>query len=190
MGMTGGVGIGTVTPGEALDVVGNIQFTGILIDASDERLKKDITPLQDDTNTVLSRLDEISGYSFRMKDDESGQVEYGVMAQEVERVFPELVQTADDEMGTKSVNYLGLIAPLIEASKELKAENAELKAKMDAKDERMAAIEARMAAFEGDVNDLKEHTGFGMSKASAGILLLLLALIGGQIIVLIRRKQA
>ena len=43
----------------------------------------------------------------------------GVIAQEVEQVFPELVQT--DERGYKLVNYAGLIAPLIEATKELDA---------------------------------------------------------------------
>lgn len=41
----------------------------------------------------------------------------GVIAQEVEEVFPELVH--EDERGYKHVNYLGLIAPLIEAVKEL-----------------------------------------------------------------------
>jgi hypothetical protein len=41
----------------------------------------------------------------------------GVIAQEVEAVFPELVTT--DQQGLKRVNYLGLIAPLIEAVKEL-----------------------------------------------------------------------
>lgn len=43
----------------------------------------------------------------------------GVIAQEVEEVFPELVRT--DELGYKQVNYVGLIAPLIEAVKELDA---------------------------------------------------------------------
>ena len=35
--------------------------------------------------------------------------------EEIEKIFPELVKTAEDEMGTKSVNYVGLIAPMIEA---------------------------------------------------------------------------
>ena len=48
----------------------------------------------------------------------------GVIAQELEQVFPELVQTGED--GIKRVNYLGLIAPLIEAVKELDARVAAL----------------------------------------------------------------
>ena len=55
----------------------------------------------------------------------------GVIAQEVEKVFPELVTT--DEQGRKKVEYEGLIAPLIEAVKEL--------------DERVRSLEAEVAAF-------------------------------------------
>ena len=54
----------------------------------------------------------------------------GVIAQEVEKVFPELVTT--DGQGRKKVEYEGLIAPLIEAVKEL--------------DERVRALEIEIAA--------------------------------------------
>ncbi len=57
----------------------------------------------------------------------------GVIAQEVEKVFPELVTT--DEQGRKKVEYEGLIAPLIEAVKEL--------------DERVRALETEIAALRG-----------------------------------------
>ncbi len=52
----------------------------------------------------------------------------GVIAQEVERDFPDLVETTPD--GLKKVNYEGLVAPLIEAVKEL--------------DDRLRALEARI----------------------------------------------
>ncbi len=55
----------------------------------------------------------------------------GVIAQEVEKVFPELVTT--DEQGRKKVEYEGLIAPLIEAVKEL--------------DERVRSLETEIAAL-------------------------------------------
>ena len=57
----------------------------------------------------------------------------GVIAQEVEKVFPELVETGED--GYKRVHYYGLIGPLIEAVKEL--------------DDRLRAAEARLDAGEG-----------------------------------------
>jgi len=57
----------------------------------------------------------------------------GVIAQEVEKVFPELVTT--DEQGRKKVEYEGLIAPLIAAVKEL--------------DERVRSLETEIAALRG-----------------------------------------
>ena len=62
------------------------------------------------------------------------------MAQELEDIFPTLVHTADDEMGTKSVNYVGLVAPMIEATKELKAENDSLKSQMDDLSQQVALL--------------------------------------------------
>ena len=50
----------------------------------------------------------------------------GVIAQEVEKVIPQIVKTADDEMGTKSVDYSRITAVLIEAVKELTARVEEL----------------------------------------------------------------
>jgi trimeric autotransporter adhesin len=55
--------------------------------------------------------------------------ELGVIAQEVEAVFPELVQT--DASGMKRVNYQGLIAPLIEAVKELDERLTRLEQRLD-----------------------------------------------------------
>src|SRR5262249_46362904 len=111
-----------------LAVAGNITYTGTLTDVSDIRLKKDLVPL--DKDSIINRLDQINTYSFRMKADPRGRIEFGVVAQELEKLFPELVETASDAMGTKSVNYVGLIAPLIEASKDLKSKNDQLTAEI------------------------------------------------------------
>ena len=66
-----------------------------------------------------------------------------MIAQEVEAVFPELV--AENNEGYKSVEYTKLIAVLIEAVKELKAENTELKDQLRRQNEffseRLAALE-------------------------------------------------
>ena len=58
------------------------------------------------------------GVTFK-KDD---KLNSGVVAQELEKIAPELVKTADDEMGTKSVAYGNMVGYLIEAVKELKVE--------------------------------------------------------------------
>ena len=130
------------------------------------RLKTDIKPLS--TQDVMKKLAQINTYSFRMKDDPKGQIEFGVMAQELEKVFPELVKTAKDEMGTKSVNYMGLIAPLITASKELQSENASLRAEL-------AEMKTAQADMHKDINGLKARTGYGVEKAGYDSWIMLLA---------------
>lgn len=76
------------------------------------------------------KLQHLRGVTWKWRDDApddaKDQPGMGVIAQEVERVFPELVTT--DPQGRKKVNYLGLIAPLIEAVKELDARVAALEA--------------------------------------------------------------
>lgn len=125
MAIIGGeVGIGLTSPSVELDVSGSIQYTGDLLDASDRRLKQNIQPLE---MGELERINQVKPVSFEMK-DRPGATELGVIAQDFENIYPELVKTADDEMGTKSVNYIGMIAPMVKAMQELKAEVDALKA--------------------------------------------------------------
>jgi hypothetical protein len=121
---SGNVGIGTASPSTALDVVGDIQYTGTITDISDRRLKKDIVPL---SANMASNLYKVKTYSFKMKNDPTEKTEFGVMAQELETLFPDLVKTANDEIKTKSVNYMGLIAPMIQSIQDLKNQNDALK---------------------------------------------------------------
>lgn len=123
--MGGSFGIGDVNPSVALDVVGDIHYTGVLQDVSDERLKENIKPLEGS----LERVVTLGGYTFTMKEDEAGVVEYGLLAQEVEQVFPELVTTGDD--GFKTMNYIGMIAPLVEAVKAQQVQIEALEARIE-----------------------------------------------------------
>jgi hypothetical protein len=154
------LGIG-VTPSVALDVSGDVEYTGTITDVSDIRLKKDIHPLRD-RGSMLDKLGQLDTYSFTMKNDPKEQVEFGVMAQEVQKIFPELVRT---DMSTPehymSVNYIGMIAPLIEAGKELRAENDDLK--------------TRLASLEQDMKGMKAQTGYGIEKASVQLWMIVLA---------------
>jgi len=118
---TGNVGIGTNTPTYKLEVNGKVRSTGIN-ETSDRRWKKDIHTL----SHVLSKVLEMRGVSYRWKTDEFPQkqfekdVQIGLIAQEVEQYFPELVET--DSEGYKSVEYSKLVAVLIEAIKEQQQE--------------------------------------------------------------------
>ena len=81
---------------------------------SDERLKENILPV---TNS-LDVIDQLQGVSFDWS--ETGKHDIGVIAQEVEAIIPEAV--VENEEGFLSVNATPIIAHLIEAVKELKAE--------------------------------------------------------------------
>jgi hypothetical protein len=99
-------------------------FTGTLtvIDlnsTSDINLKENIQTVENALETVSS----LRGVSFDWK--ENGKSSYGVIAQELKEILPDLVSNGD----VKTVNYNGLIGVLIEAIKELKTEVEELKSK-------------------------------------------------------------
>jgi hypothetical protein len=89
---------------------GTLTVGGDLNSGSDERLKKNIETIRN----ALDIIENLRGVRFNWK--ESGTLSLGVIAQELEKVIPELV--SGDE--NKTVTYNGLIAVLIQAIKELK----------------------------------------------------------------------
>ncbi|MCX7686631.1 MAG: tail fiber domain-containing protein [Fimbriimonadales bacterium] len=89
---------------------------------SDERLKRDIQPL--DTASELQRLLSLRPVSYYWRDERLPQtLQYGFIAQELREVFPELVLEGTDEDRTLSVNYQALIPLLVNA---LQAQQAEI----------------------------------------------------------------
>ena len=82
---------------------------------SDSRYKKDIQTLPSALKNILS----LRGVSYYWKDRDDDTQQIGVIAQEVEKIYPQLVHTNED--GYKSVAYANLVSPLIEAIKELHA---------------------------------------------------------------------
>ena len=76
---------------------------------------------------MLDKIDKIGGYEFDWNNNQATYEghDIGVVAQEIESVFPELVQTRDN--GYKAVKYEKLTAVLLQAIKELKSEIKELK---------------------------------------------------------------
>ena len=107
---------------------GNATLSGNLTINSDERLKDNIQPL----GSTLNKLHQIEAKTYSLKKDEEHTPKIGVLAQEVQAVFPELVNEGAD--GILSVNYQGLVPVLINAINEqdakiaaLEAQNAEIK---------------------------------------------------------------
>ena len=111
-GNDGGSGITALT----LDMseAGAATFNNNVTAYSDERLKTDIKTIE----SGLDKVSQMRGVTFKRDD----KLNSGVVAQELEKIAPELVKTADDEMGTKSVAYGNMVGYLIEAIKELKVE--------------------------------------------------------------------
>ena len=93
-----------------IDGSGNVIATGNVTAYSDERLKSDITTI----DNALDKVTAMRGVTFT-KDGEAGS---GVIAQELEKIAPELVMDGEEY---KSVAYGNLVGYLIEAVKELSA---------------------------------------------------------------------
>lgn len=87
--------------------------------SSDKRLKKGIKQIEG----ALEKVNKLKGVSFEWK--ESGAQALGLIAQDVEKVIPELVTT--DDNGFKGIRYNNIIAVLVEAIKEQQAEITLLK---------------------------------------------------------------
>ena len=116
---SGNVGVNTTLPTETLDVVGNVKAVDFNA-TSDENLKTNIRTIED----PLAKVVQIRGVNFDWK--ETQRPSLGVIAQEIEKVLPELVT----DNGTKTVNYNGLIGLLIEAVKAQQEEIDILKSKI------------------------------------------------------------
>jgi len=129
--VAGGLHVGSgVTP----TTVGKITATNDIVAflSSDRRLKENIIPIPN----ALEKVMQINGVSFDwipLTDEQEKTIhgnkghDIGVIAQEIEAILPELVTTRDT--GFKAVKYEKIVALLIEAIKELKAEINELKNK-------------------------------------------------------------
>ncbi|MDB4589128.1 tail fiber domain-containing protein, partial [Flavobacteriaceae bacterium] len=104
---------------------GSATLSGDLTINSDARLKSNIISL----GSTLAKLLMIDGKSYTMKTNES-ESKIGLLAQDVQKAFPELVKTTNDSNQTLSVNYQGLIPVLINAIKEQQKQIDELKNKL------------------------------------------------------------
>jgi hypothetical protein len=104
---------------------GSATLSGELTVESDTRLKTNITTL----GNTLSKLLLIDGKSYTMKSNEAIE-KIGLLAQEVQKAFPELVKQAGDAEGTLSINYQGMIPVLINAIKQQQIELQKLKKKL------------------------------------------------------------
>lgn len=127
----GFIGMGTSNPTVRLQVAGDI-IANSIAGSSDSRLKTNIIPIENPLQKVL----KLRGVTFDWKTKEfpsrmfSENRALGFIAQEVEQVIPEVVQTENSTEGFKSVQYDKVVALLVEAIKEQQKQIEQLQQKV------------------------------------------------------------
>jgi Chaperone of endosialidase len=135
---------------------GTVTATGFPI-ASDFRYKKNIQPLEN----TLSKVQKIVGVSYDLRKDEfpeknfSDKTQIGFIAQDLEKIFPEMVFT--DEKGYKSVDYARLTPVLVEALKELILKNQTLENKNQTLETKNQTLESRLDKIEAMLSTIQPN---------------------------------
>jgi len=102
-----------------LDSNGNLTISGRLKQPSDINLKEDISY----ATNLLQKVIKINPVYFKYKSaDLTSPKQLGVIAQEVKKIFPDLVSESGDKQKSLTVDYLGFIMLAIQSIKELKEE--------------------------------------------------------------------
>nr|BFD59537.1 hypothetical protein CKG001_16440 [Bdellovibrio sp. CKG001] len=145
----GNVGVG-INPSYKFHANGTVAGVGAYVNASDERLKRNIVPIE----RALERILTLKGVSFDWRQDEYPDWNFeqghdvGVIAQDIEKVFPEAVKT--DSKGFKSVAYSKLVAPLIEAVREVNG-------KCEMNEDQIHNLESKVLALQKENEELKRR---------------------------------
>jgi hypothetical protein len=104
----------------------DLQIDGSIFNTSDICLKDNIIPISYDKQVNVLNLNPIE---FTFKTDKENKIHYGFLAQEVEKIYPELVK--DRDLGYKTVNYIEMIPLLLLKMKDMQNEINILKNKLD-----------------------------------------------------------
>jgi len=121
-------------------------FGSFTYSASDRKLKTDVKPL---TGT-LADIQKLQGVSFKWKKD--GKDSLGFIAQDVQKVYPQLV--GGSASTTYAIQYEGLIAPLVEAVKEVNSKTDSQKNIIEKQQKIIDDQEARIKALEAKIDKL------------------------------------
>lgn len=120
-------GLTVITPSDntkAVLINNNLIVTGSIFNTSDERLKKNIEYLSNSESDV--DLLSLNPIHFNYKHDNKEKIHYGFLAQDVEKILPELVEN-NNISGYKTVNYQELIPLILLKMKKMQYEIDELK---------------------------------------------------------------
>jgi hypothetical protein len=137
------------------------------IQTSDIRWKENITELP----YGLEQVKQLQPVAFTWKDGSPQDVHYGLVAQEVAEVLPEVVEAGDDPQGTLGMNYSELVPVLIRAMQEQQVE-------IDTQAEQIASLEARLSTLEGSHGDAGSENAARNPLSWIGALGLVIGVVG------------
>ena len=123
-----------------------------LVNSSDMRLKENIRLCP----SFLSKLKDIKSYNYNYKDEyfkdfspeekaKAQKTEFGFLAQEVQKIFPELV-FEDNSTGMLSLNYVGMIPILTSAINELQQEKESQQSTIEKLQQKVESLEKALNA--------------------------------------------
>jgi hypothetical protein len=124
---------------------GDVYHNGTLVSSSDARLKRDVRDLRRGLQEVL----KLRPVTFKWKRGDEKKAHLGLIAQEVQKVLPELVATAKEPKGPEimTVTYLELLPVMIKAVQEQNEIIARQEARITSLEK--ARAETRMSSLLG-----------------------------------------
>jgi hypothetical protein len=117
-------------------------YYNTLLQRSDERLKNSVKSLDGDAIRKYLQLNPVS-YFWNKGKSSDDKLQYGLIAQQVEKIFPEMVFTASDNVQTKSVNYQALHALSLKVIQSQQYEIEMLKKKQEDVESRLMKLESK-----------------------------------------------
>ena len=125
------------------DITASGIYYNVLVQRSDKRLKNNINNFGNDVIRSYLKLRPVT-YYWNQDKPRDKKLQYGLVAQEVEKLFPELVSTATDSMQTKSINYQALHAISLKVIQTQHQEIQALKKKQTDLEKRLLKLESKL----------------------------------------------
>lgn len=153
-GSNGFVGINRTNPTQRLDVQGNGLFSGTVTSSaglltSDMRLKKDIVTIENSVETLLQLNPVYYSKKESIDSKEYNRKEYGFIAQELQKILPELVIQTTREDKVLAVDYNSIIPLLTKAIQEQQVQ-------LDAKTNETEVLKSKVTALEAEITAIKK----------------------------------
>jgi hypothetical protein len=142
--------------------------------SSDSRLKENITTL----HFGLEQVQQLQPVAFNWRGGQADDLHYGLVAQEVMAVMPEIVSTGTDPDGLLSMNYSEIVPVLVNAIQEQQGQ-------IESQEEQIHALEARLSALESAQNSLSSSPGLSTNFN----VLWLVGLIGSALFVVVGQRR-